>query len=249
MKQKPDPLHKEGIRLQKFLADAGLCSRREAERRIAEGRIRVNGKKIHEMGVRVLPQDRVEMDGEIVTTKEAPVYVLLNKPAGYVSSCRHPNEKPVTDLVRIRERIFPVGRLDKDSTGLLLLTNDGPLHHLLSHPSFDHEKEYRVRTRPSLSGGDLNKMSKGLVIDGKKTRPAEVFQEEENVFRIILKEGRNRQIRKMVATLGAEVKSLHRIRMAFLEIGSLAPGKWRYLTRTEIEGIRLLHKKTGKKQK
>lgn len=242
MKQASEELQNEGIRLQKFLADAGLCSRREAERRISEGRVKINGKKILEMGVRVLPQDRVEMDGKIVSKKEAPVYIILNKPAGYVSSCKHANEKPVTDLVKIKERIFPVGRLDKDSTGLLLLTNDGPLHHLLSHPSFDHEKEYLVQTRRALSDGDLKQMAEGLVIDGKKTRKALVFREGESAFRIVLKEGRNRQIRKMTASLGAEVKTLHRIRMAFLEMGDLAPGKWRYLSKDEIKKLKSLKK-------
>ncbi|MDY0164455.1 pseudouridine synthase [Desulfobotulus sp.] len=239
-----DPEHSPspdtGVRLQKFLADAGLCSRREAERRIAQGRVRVNGLVIREMGFKVQPGNAVSMDDKTVQPKETLVYVLLHKPAGVVTSCHHRGERVVTDLVPLPQRIFPVGRLDKDSTGLLLLTNDGPLHHRLSHPSFDHEKEYVVQTRPPLNANALAQMAEGILLDGRRTRPARVYRKTPQSFGIILREGRNRQIRRMVAALGAEVQSLHRIRMAFLQLKDLAPGKWRYLHPEEILRLKQL---------
>ncbi|TWI73214.1 23S rRNA pseudouridine2605 synthase [Desulfobotulus alkaliphilus] len=232
----------EGIRLQKYLADAGLCSRREAERRIEKGRVRINGKTVREMGLRVKPGDLVEMDGKKAEANDPFIYVMLHKPAEVVTSCRHRGERVVTDLVDLPFRIFPVGRLDKDSTGLVLLTNDGPLHHRLSHPSFDHEKEYLVETAPALDAKALKQMAEGIVIEGRKTRPAKVFPQNRNAFRIVLLEGRNRQIRKMVAACGAEVLRLHRIRMAVLNLGSLPSGEWRHLTPEEVAKLKTLNK-------
>ncbi len=226
------------LRLQKFLAKAGVCSRREGERLIAAGRVWVNGSVVSEMGSRVDPEaDHVAVDGRPVAMKEKPVYILLNKPRGYISSCRHEGEPIVVDLVPVRERVFPVGRLDKDSTGLLLLTNDGGIHHRLAHPSFDHEKEYVVETKREISDGALKQMAGGIEIDGKPTRPAEIRRESKNRFRIVLREGRKRQIRRMVDAVENEVKSLHRVRMAGLSIGSLPEGKWRYLKDREIQSL------------
>jgi len=226
------------FRLQKFLAKAGVCSRREGERFIAAGRVRVNGSVVREMGTRVDPEaDRVEVDGRPVVMEEKPVYILLNKPKGYISSCRHEGEPIVIDLVPVRERVFPVGRLDKDSTGLLLLTNDGGIHHRLAHPSFDHEKEYVVETKRDISDAALKKMAGGITIDGKQTRPADVRRESKNRFRIVLREGRKRQIRRMVDAVENEVKSLHRVRMAGLSLGNLPEGEWRYLKNAEIRSL------------
>ena len=226
------------VRLQKFLAKAGVCSRREGERFIAAGRVRVNGSVVREMGSRVDPEaDRVEVDGRLVAMEEKPVYILLNKPKGYISSCRHEGEPIVIDLVPVRERVFPVGRLDKDSTGLLLLTNDGRIHHRLAHPSFDHEKEYVVETKREISDAALKKMAGGIEIDGKQTRPADIRRESKNRFRIVLREGRKRQIRRMVDAVENEVKSLHRVRMAGLSLGNLPEGKWRYLENPEIRSL------------
>ncbi|TYT74506.1 rRNA pseudouridine synthase [Desulfobotulus mexicanus] len=242
--QTTDPEHlpsvSEGVRLQKYLADAGLCSRREAERRIEKGRVRINGKTVLEMGVRVKPGDLVEMDGKKAEANEPLIYVMLHKPADVVTSCKHRGERVVTDLVNLPFRIFPVGRLDKDSTGLLLLTNDGPLHHRLSHPSFDHEKEYLVQTQPALDDNALAQMAGGIVIEGRKTRPAKVYRQNRETFRIVLLEGRNRQIRKMVAACSAEVVKLHRIRMTFLNLGRLPSGEWRHLTPEEVTKLKAL---------
>jgi 23S rRNA pseudouridine2605 synthase/23S rRNA pseudouridine2604 synthase len=224
------------IRLQKYLSIAGICSRRHGEELILAGEVWVNGKVITELGTRVDPRaDTVEIDGKPVLVRQQLVYIALNKPLGYVTSCEQPGEKIVTDLVNVPERIYPIGRLDKDSTGLLLLTNDGPLHHRLSHPSFDHEKEYVVTLADPISDSALQKMAEGVLLSGKRTRFAEIHRISLRRFRIILKEGKNRQIRRMVRKVGQEVVGLQRIRIASIRLGKLDPGRWRFLVPEEIE--------------
>jgi len=161
----------------------------------------------------------------------------LNKPVGFVTSCAQDNTKIVMDLINIDTRIYPVGRLDKDSTGLLLLTNDGELHNRMSHPSFNHEKEYEVVTGQPLKNAALKKMEQGLIIDGTKTRRAKVHRLRNNMFRIILKQGLNRQIRKMVSKTGNTVVSLKRIRMSNIKLGNLKEGDWRYLSADEASQL------------
>ena len=229
------------IRLQKYLADAGACSRRKGEAHILAGRVTVNGKVVATLGTKVNPEtDTVYLDGRPVTLAEKNVYVMLNKPAGIVSSCQHRGEPVVTDLVKLPHRLFPVGRLDKDSTGLLLLTNDGRIHHLLSHPSFDHEKEYDVTVERPIDDRALDQMATGIFLDGGMTRPARVTRVSGRRFRIVLMEGKNRQIRRMVRKVGNRVERLNRIRVADIELGNLASGSWRYLR--EDERRRLLGK-------
>lgn len=224
-----------GVRLQKWLSQAGLCSRRTGEVWIREGRVRVNGLVVTELGTRIDPQfDRVEVNGKPVRSCQRLVYIALNKPSGYVTSLKQPGEKLVTTLVRIPERVYPIGRLDKASTGLLLLTNDGRLHHRLSHPSFDHEKEYRVTVTAPISDEHLQRLSRGMPILGSPTRPADVLRVSDRCFRITLKEGRNRQIRRMLEALGHRVLELQRIRMANIRLGHLTEGKWRYLSEMEV---------------
>jgi 23S rRNA pseudouridine2605 synthase/23S rRNA pseudouridine2604 synthase len=163
------------IRLQKFLSGAGICSRRKGEEYIKAGWVKVNGKIVTELGVKVDPhQDVIEVDSDAIRSDTPPVYIALNKPRGYVSSCYQPNEKIVLDLLDIAERVYPIGRLDKDSTGLLLLTNDGHLHQRLSHPSFNHEKAYEVTVAKPLPEGALRKLADGLPMMGTRTRPARV---------------------------------------------------------------------------
>ena len=222
------------MRLQKFLSQAGICSRRKGEEYIREGRIRVNNRIVTELGTKVDPEkDRVEFDGESVALKSEPMYIVLNKPKGYVTSCSHPGEKIVLDLIDISQRVYPVGRLDKDSTGLLILTNDGGLHQRLSHPSFDHEKEYDVTVSRHITDGSLQRIAQGLPMMGTKTRPAKIRRISSRRFRIILKEGRNRQIRRMVRKVGSRVTRLKRIRVSKVKLGRLAEGAWRNLTEKE----------------
>lgn len=229
---------RENIRLQKYLSMSGVCSRRKGETLIREGRVRVNGRKIETLGTKIDPErDRVEVDGESVSISAGRIYIALHKPKGYVTSCSHPGKKIVLDLVPVKERIFPVGRLDKDSTGLLLLTNDGRIHQKLSHPSHDHEKEYIVTTASPVSDTDLKRMAGGMPILGSNTRPARIKRLSETSFTIVLQEGRNRQIRRMIRNLGNKVRALKRIRIANIRIGKLPEGKWRYLDSTEIAGL------------
>jgi 23S rRNA pseudouridine2605 synthase len=226
------------MRLQKFLSAAGICSRRQGETYILDGRVQVNGRVVDTLGTRVDPEtDAVAVDGRPVSLVEEMVYIALNKPKGYVTSCDHPGERIVLDLVDIPHRIYPVGRLDKDSTGLLLLTNDGRLHHRLSHPSFDHEKEYDVTVDRPVSDPALARMARGVPLKGRRTRPARVRRLARQRFRIVLQEGRNRQIRRMVKKFGLQVRELKRVRMAGVRLEGLAPGTWRHLTASEIKGL------------
>ncbi|MFC1812899.1 pseudouridine synthase [Thermodesulfobacteriota bacterium] len=222
------------MRLQKYLSTAGICSRRQGEEYIQDGRVKVNGITVTQLGTKVDPEtDRVEVDGKSIGLLQDTVYIALNKPKGYVTSCSHPGEKIVMDLVDIPERIYPIGRLDKDSTGLLLLTNDGSLHHRLSHPSFDHEKEYDVTVSKAIPDGALRRIATGMPLMGSKTRPAEIKRISSKRFRITLKEGKNRQIRRMVRKVGSQVTRLKRIRISNIKLGRLTEGTWRYLAEKE----------------
>lgn len=224
------------IRLQKFLSNAGVCSRRKGEEYISSGRVTVNGKIVTALGTKVDPQsDRIEVNGQRIRTDNALIYIALNKPKGYIASCTRDRDEDniVLDLLDIHQRIYPVGRLDKDTTGLLILTNDGKLHHRLSHPSFDHEKEYEVTVDRPLADGALRKLAQGLPMMGTKTRPARIKRQSARRFRITLQEGKNRQIRRMVRKIGGRVSKLKRVRVADIKLGKLAEGNWRYLTEKE----------------
>jgi pseudouridine synthase len=222
------------MRVQKFLSRAGVCSRRKGERLIQEGRLKVNGMRVSELGTKVdSDKDFVELDGQPVSINSEPIYIALNKPKDYVSSCYQKDHKTVLDLLDISERVYPVGRLDKDSTGLLLLTNDGHLHYRLSHPSFDHEKEYEVTAAKPLSEGVLRKLAQGLSMMGTKTRPARIKRISSRCFLMVLQEGKIRQIRRMLRKVGNQVTDLKRVRIANIRLGSLPPGGWRYLAKNE----------------
>ena len=222
------------VRLQKFLADAGACSRRKGEAHILAGRVTVNGSVVTTLGTKVnADTDQVRLDGRLVTASQQDIYVMLNKPGGVVSSCRHRGEPVVTDLIDLPQRLFPVGRLDKDSTGLLLLTTDGRIHHRLSHPSFDHEKEYEVTVERPIQDEALDLLRSGLPLSGVMTRPARVTRLSRRRFRIVLMEGKNRQIRRMVQKVGNRVVGLDRIRVADIKLGNLARGSWRHLRADE----------------
>jgi len=236
---KSNSIKMASIRLQKFLSIAGICSRRKGEEHILSGDVRVNGEVVTELGTKVDPGiDRVEFRGKSVQVRQKMVYIALNKPRGYVTSCNQKKEKIVLDLIDLKERIYPVGRLDKDSTGLLLLTNDGAVHQKLSHPSYDHEKEYDVTVAMPIQDRELRKMSDGMTILGSKTRPAVITRISARRFRIVLQEGRNRQIRRMVENVGNRVTSLKRIRISDIKLNSLKEGDWRYLTEKEKRGLK-----------
>jgi len=226
------------MRLQKYLSAAGVCSRRKGEELIQAGRVSLNGVVVTELGTKADPDmDLVELDGKAVHIHQDRVYIALNKPMEYVTSTHHRGEPVVTDLVDIPQRVYPVGRLDKDTTGLLLLTNDGRLHHRLSHPSFDHEKEYVVSVVKPIPDGALNRMARGVPMMGSKTRPALIRRISRRRFKIILQEGKNRQIRRMVRKVGNQVTDLKRIRIANIRLGKLAEGAWRFLTKTELKRL------------
>lgn len=227
------------MRLQKFLSKAGICSRRKGEEYIKAGFVRVNNTVVRELGTKIDPViDQVEFKGKLVVPENELVYIALNKPKGYVTSCSQPGEKIVLNLIDIPQRIYPIGRLDKDTTGLLILTNDGDLHHRLLHPSFDHEKEYDVLVSKPITDGALRSISKGISMMGTKTRPAEINRISARRFRIVLKEGKNRQIRRMVRKVGNHVTQLKRLRISNIKLTGLDEGTWRYLTEREKKALR-----------
>jgi 23S rRNA pseudouridine2605 synthase len=233
-------------RLQKLIAAAGLCSRRQAEVWIAAGRVTVNG-RVAGLGDQADPLgDRVEIDGKPLRAPERHYYVLLYKPAGYVTTLSDPEGRPVvTDLLReIPARLYPVGRLDYNTEGLLLLTNDGALTNHLAHPRHEVEKTYLVRVRGHLTDDDRSRLQSGVVLDDGPTAPARVEKVrrsgQHTWFEITIHEGRNRQVRRMCEALGYPVSRLKRIRLAFLDLGRLAPGEYRHLTKEDIKRLQLL---------
>ena len=230
------------VRLQKFLADAGLMSRRAAEEEIAKGRVSVNG-HVAEIGTQIDPaDDLVTYRGKkVLFEKKEHIYIMMNKPRGYLCSTEDDRgRKCVTDLLDgVKARIYPVGRLDLISEGLLLLTDDGELKNRLTHPSYSLPKVYRVKVSGEVSEAQHLTLTSPLVIDGYKIRPVDVVigesDESGTVLKFTLKEGRNRQIRKMCEQAGLTVKRLSRISIGNLKLDGLPVGKWRYLDAKEVE--------------
>lgn len=229
------------MRINKYIASTGYCSRRQADVLIDGGRVLLNG-KIADKGAEVLENDEVIIDGKKIFLEEKKVYFLLNKPVGYTTTLKDSfAEKLVIDLIKnVKERIYPVGRLDKDSCGLLLLTNDGELTYKLTHPKHNVEKEYIVVLDREVSKSDLEILSNGVVIDGVKTRKARFLYsfDKKNTIRVFLKEGRNRQIRKMFKSLNYEVISLERISFGKINLKNLKLGEYRELTESEVNYLR-----------
>jgi len=231
-------------RLQKVMAHAGVASRRKSEDIIAQGRVRVNGETVTEMGFKVDPEvDVIEVDGELIS-KEKRVYLLLNKPEGYITTVSDPEDRPtVMDLIPdLKQRVYPAGRLDFDSSGLLILTNDGELTYKLTHPKKEVDKTYWVRAKGKIESEDFNKFEEGMIIDGQKTSPAVIknvnYQDDITEFEIIIHEGRNRQIRRMCKIAGFPVKKLKRIGFAFLTLQGLNEGEYRYLSDEEVQKLK-----------
>ena len=241
------------IRLQKFLSENGVASRRKAEELIEAGKVKVNGHPAR-IGDKVDPiKDSVTVFGKKVTRVTSMRYILLHKPRGYVTTLSDEmGRKCITDLIKdVNERVYPIGRLDRDSEGLLLLTNDGEFANLMMHPSHHIPKHYRVTVRPSISQEQIEKMETGLMIDGRMTAPCKVriLEKDENrvVLEVVLYEGRNRQIRKMCELLELDVARLKRTAMGSVRLGMLPQGKWRDLTQDEIDRLTNLAKKETKK--
>jgi 23S rRNA pseudouridine2605 synthase len=228
----------EGERLQKVLARAGIASRRVCEEFIAEGRVKVNG-EVAVLGRRVdTGADRVELDGVVIGVAPDLVHYLLNKPAGVVTTASDPQGRPtVIELVPDEPRVFPVGRLDADTEGLLILTNDGSLAQLLAHPSHGVEKEYLAEVRGRPSAGALRRLRDGVELEDGVTAPAKVSLVGPNLLRLVIHEGRNRQVRRMCEEVGHPIVRLVRSRIGPLSDRRLRPGHWRALTQGEVRAL------------
>jgi len=227
-----------GERLQKVLSRAGIASRRLGEEMIADGRVAVNG-KIAVLGTRAnVETDRIEVDGVPIGVRSGLVYFLLNKPTGVVTTASDPQGRPtVVELVDVPERVYPVGRLDMETEGLLLLTNDGELTHRLTHPSFGVEKEYIAQVEGEPSRKALRTLREGVTLDDGITAPAKVGIVSPGVVRLTIHEGRNRQVRRMCDAVGYPVQRLVRTRIGSLRDAKLPPGSWRPLTLEEVRGL------------
>jgi pseudouridine synthase len=234
-------------RLQKILSQAGIASRRAAEKLIADGRVSVNGETVREMGVKADPTvDDIRVDGRRVKSAERPRYILLNKPKGYVTTRSDPQRRPtVIDLVSgVREYVYPVGRLDYDSEGLLLLTNDGDLAAKLTHPRHGVERTYEARVAGIPDREAIDRLRRGIPLDGHRTLPATVMlvndrrRDGSGLLRITIREGRNRQVRRMCEAVGHPVQTLRRIRIGPIADDKLKLGQWRQLTVSEVEKLK-----------
>ena len=231
-------------RLQKVLAKAGIASRRGAEELIRQGKVRVDGRVVREMGTKVDPDaQEIECDGVVLASQEKKVYILLHKPSGYLSTVNDPQGRPiVTDLLKnIQERVYPVGRLDLDTEGALLLTNDGELAQKILHPSHEVNKTYVAKVKGVPGKKKLDALSKGIELEGRKTWPASIkvlqSKSQSATIKITIHEGRKRQGRKMFEAIGHPVLALKRIAYGQLELGELGPGKYRFLTPGDIKFI------------
>lgn len=232
------------MRLQKYLATCGVGSRRKCEVYIEEGRVKVNGQVVTEQGIQVEETDEVEFDNQVVTMQEQLVYYLLNKPAGYITSASDEKDRAtVLDLVKdVPYRIFPVGRLDYNTTGLLILTNDGALTYGLTHPKHHVDKTYVVKVKGVVRPSSIQKLQQGVVIDGYLTAPAKAKIIRQTgattTISLTIHEGRNRQVRKMCSAIGYEVLRLARVAIGKLELEGLELGAYRMLTREEVNYLK-----------
>lgn len=224
------------IRLNKFISDSGFCSRRAADKLIEEGRVTING-QVPEMGTKVMPSDEVLVDHKPIRSKEKPIYIALNKPTGITCTTERHIEGNIVDFIGHHKRIFPIGRLDKPSDGLIFLTNDGDIVNKILRAGNAHEKEYVVRVDKFITEEFIAKMSAGVDILDTTTLPCKVTKETDFSFRMVLTQGLNRQIRRMCEALGYDVYKLRRVRIMNITIDGLPNGKWRYLTDSEVSEI------------
>lgn len=230
------------IRLNKYLAQAGVASRREVDRMIVEGRIKVNGGVVQTLGYKIDDRkDRVEVEGKRVEREEGLVYLIVNKPPGFLVTMKDPLRRPTIQqlLPSLKKRVFPVGRLDYDSEGLLLLTNDGELAHRLLHPRFRIGKTYLAEVKGTPDLTQIARLEKGIYLDGKRTAPARIEKlrgsSRKSLFKVEIYEGRKREVRRMFEVIGHGVLHLKRVGFGGVRLGSLGSGKWRFLTRREVD--------------
>ena len=237
----------EEVRLQKFMADCGIASRRKCEEYILEGKVKINGETVNKLGIKVNPQkDEIIFEGEKIKKEEKKVYILLNKPIDYVTTVHDQFErKNVLELIKgVKERLVPVGRLDMYTSGALILTNDGDFVYKVTHPKHEINKTYVVTLKGIFNTDSKKRLETGVQIEDYKTKPAKVkilkLDEEKNTSRveITIHEGKNRQIRKMCETLGYKVLALHRTKIGVLSVNGLKIGQWRYLKKEEIERLK-----------
>ena len=232
-------------RLQKYLAECGIASRRKCEEYITQGKVQVNGKTITELGVKVNPEkDKITFEGKNVKQEERKVYILLNKPIGYVTTSDDQfGRDKVLDLVKVRERVVPVGRLDMYTSGALILTNDGDFVYKVTHPKHEITKTYTVTVKGIIKNEEVEQLRKGVKIDDYTTRPAKVkilkTDEEKDISRleITIHEGKNRQVRRMCESVGRRVIALHRSKIGNIGVKDIELGKWRYLKDFEVKNL------------
>lgn len=240
-------------RLNKYIANSGICSRREADAIIAEGKVKVNGKVVTEMGIKVTKKDRVTVDGSEINPEDF-IYILLNKPKNYITTTDDEKDRAtVMDLVKDATglRVYPVGRLDRNTTGLLILTNDGDLSNRLMHPSYKVKKTYEVETAKPMHDDELNELLRGITLEDGEAKAHDVQRSysDPNVIQISIYEGRNRQVRRMIEHFRHEVVKLHRTYYAGLNVKGVRQGRWRFLRPKEVKDLRMLVKLFDLKQK
>jgi 23S rRNA pseudouridine2604 synthase len=224
------------LRLNKYISETGVCSRREADKWIEAGRVTCNGQTAA-LGTQVQAGDEIRVDGEAIGAKKKQIYIALNKPVGITCTTEAHIEDNIIDLVGYPERIFPIGRLDKDSEGLILLTNNGDIVNEILRSENNHEKEYIVTVDRPITDLSLKMMAGGVKIRGELTKPCLVRRVDQETFRMILTQGLNRQIRRMCSALGYKARRLQRVRIMNIQLGALSAGKWRHLTDPELAGL------------
>lgn len=236
----------EEIRLQKYMASSGIASRRKCEEYILQGKVKVNGEVITELGTKINPlNDKVEFEGEKIGKEEKFVYILLNKPIGYVTTANDQfGRDDVLDLVKVKERVVPVGRLDMYTSGALILTNDGDFVYKITHPKHEINKTYTVTLKGIITKEEVLKLQKGVDIGDYITKPAKVkilkTDEEKQISRleIVIHEGKNRQVRRMCEAVGRKVLALHRTKIGEISVKDIELGKWRYLKKEEVQKLK-----------
>ncbi len=240
--------NRDPMRLNKHISESGICSRREADAWIAAGRVTVNGAP-GVLGTQVRSGDDVRVDGKPLPARRRAIYIALNKPRGVTCTTERGVAGNIVDFVGHHERIFPIGRLDKESEGLILLTNDGDIVNEILRVEHGHEKEYLVTVDPPVTDSFLSMMAAGVRIGGETTRPCTVMRAGRDQFRIVLTQGLNRQVRRMCSALGWRVKRLLRLRIMHIHLGTLESGRWRDLTETEIRPLLAAEGKRAKPRK